>query len=215
MSPHCVVAPLPAPPPRPVFARESAFRPSISALPHWLGCSPMVVAASQVMLIFSLGPGPLTFVVVNEMLPLALRGKVVALSLLLNRFASGSIALTFLSLKEAIGVFAAFSLYAGLGLCVTVFYHLCVPNATGKALEDNESDASNGLAAADSAADAAGGAGWASLVDEAPDGQRAMASTSTANTATAGVETPMVRSAGASGGVPTPNYGTSGGGSNG
>ena len=70
------------------------------------------------MLLFSLGPGPLTFVVVNEMLPLALRGKVVALSLLLNRMASGSIALTFLSLKEAIGVVAAFTLYAGLGLAV-------------------------------------------------------------------------------------------------
>lgn len=171
------------------------------------------------MLLFSLGPGPLTFVVVNEMLPLALRGKVVALSLLLNRMASGSIALTFLSLKEAIGVVAAFTLYACLGLAVTVFYHLCVPDATGKSLEENESGVHSGLAAADSAADAAGGAGWASLVEEAPrpatphrGGPNAPAEASRA-----GVETPIIvraTSGSADGGgaqAAPPNYGTSGG----
>ena len=76
-----------------------------------------------VMLFFSLGPGPLTFVVVNEMLPLALRARVVAVAVFFNRLGSGTIALTFLSLKDAIGVVAAFSLYALLGLLIT---HACV-----------------------------------------------------------------------------------------
>lgn len=168
------------------------------------------------MLLFSLGPGPLTFVVVNEMLPLALRGKVVALSLLLNRMASGSIALTFLSLKEAIGVVAAFTLYAGLGLAVTVFYHLCVPDATGKSLEENESGVHSGLAAADGAADGGGGAGWVALVEEAP----RPASTNRggpnapAEASRPGVETPIVRatsgSADGGGAQAAPNYGTAG-----
>ena len=43
------------------------------------------VCLCLVMLLFSLGPGPLTFVVVNEMLPLALRAKVVAASVFFNR----------------------------------------------------------------------------------------------------------------------------------
>lgn len=168
------------------------------------------------MLLFSLGPGPLTFVVVNEMLPLALRGKVVALSLLLNRMASGSIALTFLSLKEAIGVVAAFTLYAGLGLAVTVFYHLCVPDATGKSLEENESGVHSGLAAADGAADGGGGAGWVALVEEAP----RPASTNRggpnapAEASRPGVETPIVRATSGSayggGAQAAPNYGTAG-----
>ena len=96
------------------------------------------LSLSLTMLVFSLGPGPLTFVVINEMLPLNLRGKVVSLALLCNRFGSGTIALTFLSLKEAIGVVAAFSLYAALGLGVTVFYHMRVPENSGRSLEDNE-----------------------------------------------------------------------------
>ena len=96
------------------------------------------VALSLVMLLFSLGPGPLTWVVINEVLPLALRAKVVAIALLCNRVGSGTIALTFLSLKEAVGVVAAFSLYGALGLLVTCFYHFCVPDVTGQALEQNE-----------------------------------------------------------------------------
>lgn len=91
-----------------------------------------------VMLFFSLGPGPLTFVVINEMLPLTLRAKVVALAVFFNRLGSGTIALTFLSLKEAIGVFAAFSLYAGLGLLITAFYATCVPDMTGRSLEGGD-----------------------------------------------------------------------------
>ena len=99
---------------------------------------PMVlgaVALCVAMLLFSLGPGPFTFVVINEMLPLSLRGKVVALSMLFNRCGSGTIALTFLTLKDSIGVFAAFSLYAALGLAVSGFYFAVVPESTGKSLE--------------------------------------------------------------------------------
>ena len=145
--------------------------------------------------------------------PLALRGKVVALSLLLNRFASGSIALTFLSLREAVGVVAAFSLYAGLGAAVSVFYYLCVPDATGKPLEDNEEGAHSGLAASDSAAHAGDGGGWSSLGDEGSTEQSSLETPAAAPPI--GVSTPMVRpevgGGGAQGGgASAPNYGTSG-----
>jgi len=48
------------------------------------------VCLCLIMLLFSLGPGPLTFVVVNEMLPLALRAKVVAAAVFTNRFGIGA-----------------------------------------------------------------------------------------------------------------------------
>ena len=49
------------------------------ALKFLLGWSTLAGAASLclVMLFFSLGPGPLTFVVVNEIVPLHLRAKLV------------------------------------------------------------------------------------------------------------------------------------------
>jgi hypothetical protein len=61
---------------------------------------------------------------------------VVATSVFFNRICSGTIALTFLTLNEAIGPFAAFSLYASLGLLITVFYAACIVETTGKSLED-------------------------------------------------------------------------------
>ena len=91
-----------------------------------------------VMLFFSLGPGPLTFVVVNEIVPLHLRAKLVTLSVFCNRLGSGTIALTFLSLKHAIGTFAAFSLYAVLGLAVTLLYAVAVPDMKGRSLEGGD-----------------------------------------------------------------------------
>lgn len=111
------------------------------ALKFLLGWSTAAGALSLclVMFFFSLGPGPLTWVVVNEMVPLRLRGKLVALSVFFNRLGSGTIALTFLSLKEWVGAFAAFTLYALLGAVVTAFYWWCVPDLTGKSLEEAES----------------------------------------------------------------------------
>ena len=53
-----------------------------------------------IMFTFSLGPGPFTLVVVNEMLPLQLRARVVSAAILLNRIGSGTVAFTFLSLSQ-------------------------------------------------------------------------------------------------------------------
>ena len=97
---------------------------------HW-PVSASAAALCLAMLSFSLGPGPLTFVVISEMLPLHLRAKVVSLSVFCNRVGSGTIALTFLSLKCAIGPAAAFGLYAAVGLVVTAFYYTSVVESTG------------------------------------------------------------------------------------
>lgn len=112
------------------------------ALKFLLGWSTLAGAVSLclVMLFFSLGPGPLTFVVVNEIVPLQLRGRLVALSVFFNRLGSGTIALTFLSLEGSVGAFAAFSLYAALGVGVTAVYWLAVPDMKGKSLEEADAE---------------------------------------------------------------------------
>lgn len=97
-----------------------------------------VACLSAVMLTFSIGAGPFTFVVVNEMLPLQFRGKGVATSVFFNRLGSGTVALTFLSLKNAVGVPNAFFMYGGFGLLTTLFYIMVLPDLAGVSLEDNQ-----------------------------------------------------------------------------
>ena len=138
------------------------FSIALKFLWHW----PTALGATSlclVMLFFSLGPGPLTFVVVNEIVPLHLRAKLVALSVFFNRLGSGTIALTFLSLKEAVGTFASFSLYAVLGLAVTLLY-AAVPDMRGRSLED--ADAAGGQGQGHGHGDGHGGS---EPVSECPD----------------------------------------------
>lgn len=94
-----------------------------------------------------LGFGPMTFVVINEMLPLSQRAKVVALSVAVNRLTSGGVALSFLSIVETIGASGAFFLYAALGFGVLCFYYLFVVDVTGRELEDLLADDTGPLSA--------------------------------------------------------------------
>ena len=103
-----------------------------------LGSTALVLSLSATMLTFSLGPGPFTFVVVNEMTPLDLRGRITAASCFLNRMGSGTIALTFLSWSEATSPQAVFFSYAGIGVAVTVFYAAFVEEQSGKSLEGGD-----------------------------------------------------------------------------
>eukprot|EP00040_Diaphanoeca_grandis_P030654 m.181717 g.181717 ORF g.181717 m.181717 type:complete len:525 (-) comp32079_c0_seq1:40-1614(-) len=121
------------------------------ALSFHLGGSATVtiLCLCLVMLTFSIGPGPFTFVVVNEMVPLKLRGKAVASSVFMNRITSGTVAFTFLSLKTSLagrggdseGAANAFFLYGALGLGCTIFYALFLPDTTGQSLEDIQHNA--------------------------------------------------------------------------
>jgi hypothetical protein len=53
---------------------------------------------------FSLGMGPVTWVVTSEIFPLSVRSKGVAFSMATNRLTSGTVAMTFLSLSAWVGV---------------------------------------------------------------------------------------------------------------
>lgn len=94
-----------------------------------------IVCLSFIMFAFSIGAGPLTLVVANEIVPMQLRGKVVAASMFVNRITSASVALTFITLQHAMGTAAVFLLYTGLAVVATCFYWATIPELTGKALE--------------------------------------------------------------------------------
>eukprot|EP00038_Savillea_parva_P030539 m.78409 g.78409 ORF g.78409 m.78409 type:complete len:530 (+) comp9218_c0_seq1:231-1820(+) len=121
------------------------------SLSFMYGASVVVAVAclAMVMFTFSIGAGPFTFVVVNEMLPLPYRGKIVAMSVFFNRLGSGTVALTFLTLKESVGVSNAFFLYAGIGLAATLFYIAALPDLRGLSLEEGEGGHGQDLGAID------------------------------------------------------------------
>ncbi|CAL5029241.1 unnamed protein product [Urochloa decumbens] len=84
---------------------------------------------------FSVGIGPICWVVSSEIFPLRLRAQAAALGAVANRVTSGAVAMSFLSVCRAISVAGAFALISALSV---VFVHKFVPETSGKTLEQIE-----------------------------------------------------------------------------
>ncbi|KAF8660444.1 hypothetical protein HU200_058029 [Digitaria exilis] len=88
---------------------------------------------------FSVGIGPICWVVSSEIFPLRLRAQAAALGAVANRVTSGAVAMSFLSICRAISVAGAFSAFAAISALSVVFVHRFVPETSGKTLEQIES----------------------------------------------------------------------------
>ncbi|KAM3576673.1 hypothetical protein VYU27_001476 [Nannochloropsis oceanica] len=99
---------------------------------------PFLLASSLCLFMgfFSVGMGAITFVVASEIFPLPVRGKAMALAVFINRLLSGVVALTFLSLVDAVTYAKTFYLFAAFSFLSTVFYGCFLPETKGKSLED-------------------------------------------------------------------------------
>ncbi|KAK9676787.1 hypothetical protein RND81_11G100700 [Saponaria officinalis] len=87
---------------------------------------------------FSVGMGPICWVLSSEIYPLRLRAQAVAIGMAGNRVCSGIVSLSFLSVSEAIsvpGTFLVFSVFSALSV---VFVHIVIPETKGKTLEEIE-----------------------------------------------------------------------------
>lgn len=90
---------------------------------------------------YSLGFGPVGWVVVSEIFPLQIRGLAVGIATFINRTTAGVIAFTFMSLNNSVvgnsGTFWMFS-----GFCITsfIFTYYSVPETKGKSLEELENE---------------------------------------------------------------------------
>mmetsp|Transcript_7407 Transcript_7407/g.11063 ORF Transcript_7407/g.11063 Transcript_7407/m.11063 type:complete len:576 (-) Transcript_7407:92-1819(-) len=92
------------------------------------------------MFCFSLGMGPVTFVVASEIFPLAIRGKAMSLVVFLNRAMSGIIALSYTSLAYVFTPGGSFFGFALISLVSVWFYYKIVPETKGKTLEQITSE---------------------------------------------------------------------------
>lgn len=87
---------------------------------------------------FSVGIGPICWVVTSEIFPLRLRAQASALGAVGNRVCSGVISMSFLSVSNAITVAGTFFIFSIIAAFSVAFVYKCVPETKGKSLEQIE-----------------------------------------------------------------------------
>ncbi|KAL2937706.1 putative polyol transporter 4 [Bienertia sinuspersici] len=87
---------------------------------------------------FSVGIGPICWVLTSEIYPLRLRAQAAAVGFAANRVCSGIVSLSFLSVSSAISVPGTFMMFAVFSALSVVFVHKIIPETKGKTLEEIE-----------------------------------------------------------------------------
>ncbi|KAL5994524.1 putative polyol transporter 4 [Asimina triloba] len=87
---------------------------------------------------FSIGLGPICWVLTSEIFPLRLRAQASALGAVGNRLSSGLIAMSFLSMANTLSVGGTFLIFSAISALAVVFVHMFVPETKGKTLEQIE-----------------------------------------------------------------------------
>lgn len=87
---------------------------------------------------FSVGIGPICWVLTSEIFPLRLRSQAAALGAVGNRVCSGVVAMSFLSVSRAISVAGVFFIFSAVSALAVLFVYTCVPETKGKSLEQIE-----------------------------------------------------------------------------
>ncbi|CAL5026305.1 unnamed protein product [Urochloa decumbens] len=87
---------------------------------------------------FSIGMGPICWVLSSEVFPLRLRAQGSALGQVGGRVSSGLVSMSFLSMARAISVAGMFFLFAAISTISVLFVYFCVPETKGKTLEQIE-----------------------------------------------------------------------------
>ncbi|NXR19627.1 GTR10 protein, partial [Cinclus mexicanus] len=85
---------------------------------------------------FSVGFGPMTWLVLSEIYPAGIRGRAFAFCNSFNWAANLLISLSFLDLIDAIGFSWMFLLYGLMGVMAVIFVYLFVPETKGQSLEE-------------------------------------------------------------------------------
>ncbi|KAI4322655.1 hypothetical protein L6164_022328 [Bauhinia variegata] len=87
---------------------------------------------------FSVGLGPVCWVLTSEIFPLKVRAQASAIGAVGNRVCSGIIAMSFLSISRAVTVGGTFFVFAAVSALAVVFVYTLVPETKGKSLEQIE-----------------------------------------------------------------------------
>ncbi|XP_008303634.1 solute carrier family 2, facilitated glucose transporter member 10 isoform X2 [Stegastes partitus] len=116
-------------------ARQISPEPSPSvrgSVVNWiiLMCMMAVVSA------YSAGFGPMTWLLLSEIFPAAVRGRAFAFTNCFNWAANLLVTFTFLNVIDAIGLSGVFLVYGLTAVAAAVFFYFMLPETKGKSLED-------------------------------------------------------------------------------
>lgn len=106
--------------------------------PQASGLAPIlaVVGLCTYVAFFSVGMGPVNWVMASEIFNSRLRAQAMGLGIIVNRLASGVVSLGFLSLVDATSLAGAFGLFTCMGVLGTIFMYFMVVETKGKSLEE-------------------------------------------------------------------------------
>ena len=93
------------------------------------------VSLAAYMAFHALSYGPITWLVLAEILPNKVRGKAMGIATMANRLTSFLVASSFLTMSERLQWSGSFYLYAAVAAASFVFYALFVPETSGLTLE--------------------------------------------------------------------------------
>ncbi|KVH95924.1 probable polyol transporter 4 [Cynara cardunculus var. scolymus] len=103
-----------------------------------LGVALAILSICGNVAFFSIGIGPVCWVLTSEIFPLRLRAQASALGAVGNRVCSGVVAMSFLSVSRAISMAGTFSIFTVLSALSVAFVYKLVPETKGKSLEQIE-----------------------------------------------------------------------------
>ncbi|KAK4485201.1 hypothetical protein RD792_007826 [Penstemon davidsonii] len=103
-----------------------------------LGIALAILCVCGNVAFFSVGIGPICWVVSSEIFPLRLRAQASALGAVGSRVSSGLVAMSFLSVTKAITIGGTFLVFAAISALSVAFVYKFVPETKGKSLEEIE-----------------------------------------------------------------------------
>ncbi len=117
-----------------LFVLSGAFLAGTSGALAWIA----VISVAAYVGFFAIGLGPVFWLLIAEIFPLALRGRAMSLASVTNWGFNLIVAVTFLDLVGALGGAGAFVIYGVLSLAALVFVAAIVPETKGRSLEQIE-----------------------------------------------------------------------------
>jgi SP family galactose:H+ symporter-like MFS transporter len=105
--------------------------PDFVSMHSWIVISGLMLFVAS----FAIGLGPVFWLLISEIYPLKIRGMAMGIASVANWGANLIVALTFLSLAQAIGKSGTFWLYGIISIGSLFFVHFLVPETKGHSLE--------------------------------------------------------------------------------
>ncbi|XP_037106792.1 solute carrier family 2, facilitated glucose transporter member 10 [Syngnathus acus] len=99
---------------------------------NWIIVVCMMAAVSA----YSIGFGPMTWLLLSEIFPAAVRGRAFAFTSCFNWSAHLLVAFTFLDLFNALGLSGTFLMYGMMSAAAALFFYFMLPETKGKTLEE-------------------------------------------------------------------------------